>query len=63
MRLLGTNTPGQSGSKSNDDKTVLHIPKILRTGSTPSDAVQYHTQNTTFSCGRGLTHLQGIQTA
>ena len=35
--LTGTNTPGQSGCKSNEE--VFHTTHTSRTGALPSDAV------------------------
>ena len=37
--LTGTSILGQSGPRSNDNKGVLHIPHISRTGTSQSDAV------------------------
>ena len=34
---LGVTTPGQSGSGSNGNEGVLHIPQISKAGASPSD--------------------------
>ena len=39
--LIGTTTPGQSGSGCNGNEGVLLIPQNYRTGSLPSDGLGY----------------------
>ena len=51
MGLTGTTTPDLSGPGSNGNEGVLHIPQSSRTEASPSDAVQYHIQDTHW--GRG----------
>ena len=56
--LTVTSTPG----KSNGNERLLHTPQITKTGVLPSDAVWYHTQDTSVF-GGGVSYLlqQGIQ--
>ena len=42
----GTTTPSQSKSWSNDDKGLVYASQICRTGASPLDAFQSHTQGT-----------------
>ena len=49
--LTSTINPGQVGSRNNINNIVSHTPKISRTGTTPSDAVLCHTQDTPFWVG------------
>ena len=46
--LTGITTLDQSGIESNSNKGVLHMPHSYRTGASPSDAVEYHTQDTPY---------------
>ena len=39
-------TSGQNAPGSMNNYKVLHTPQIFRAGSSPSDAVQSHNQNT-----------------
>ena len=59
--LTGITTLGQSGAGSNGKRVVIHTPQISKTGTSPINAVQFHTQDTTFGGGRGsgAISLQG----
>ena len=37
--LTGTTTPGPSGTMSNGNESVIHIPETPKTGASPYDAV------------------------
>ena len=41
MTLSGDTSPGQSGTESNENKGVLHIPQIYKAGALPSDDLFY----------------------
>ena len=41
----GVTTPGQSGSGSNGNEGVLHIPQSSRTGASPSDCLVSYLRN------------------
>ena len=43
--LTGTTNPGQRRSKSNGNEGVHDIPKISRTGASPSDAAEHHSHD------------------
>ena len=57
--LTGTTTLSQSGPGSNTKKRILHTSYISRTGTSLSDEVYCHTQDTPFE--GGFTPLQMIQ--
>ena len=60
MRLIEITTPGQSEPGSMGNERVLHTPQLSKTGASPSNVVQYHTQDTPFR-GGDLIPQQGIQ--
>ena len=45
--LTGTLTPRRSGPESNSNEGAIHIPQTV-TGTSPSDAFQCHTQDTSY---------------
>ena len=46
--LTGTTIPGQSELRSNGNKWVLYTPQIYRIGTSPSDAILWHTKDSFF---------------
>ena len=44
--LVNSTTLSQSGPGSNGNEGVLHIPQSSRTGASPSDAIECHTEDT-----------------
>ncbi len=43
--LLGATTPGQSGSESDGNERVLHIPQISKAGASPSDCLMSYPEH------------------
>ena len=49
--LTGTNTQSQNRPGSNSNEMVLNTTQRSRTGTSQSDAIQCHAQNTHFFAG------------
>ena len=55
--LTGTTIPSQSGAGNNENEGILQSPQSSRTGTSPSDANLYYTQET-----RSIWHIDGTLT-